>query len=245
MQTFETEAPASARQGPVAVVARTFGPVYCGIMIAILVVTSITLAGLNSGNFACKNFNLAQAQGAPAAAPAGAPAASVCSSGYDAATWVMAGSPACNAGCQLVNASDSAARAGLAYALLAGLVGPVRLVRNEAGGMTLLTRSAGAANGLQPLLCNLTQATGAVASIFQYTAQDFQRVVTTVPTATGGFAVCTMLSRTSPAYSFLVAGGQWVGPTTLFGVSYNTIYGAIMDSTGTGLIGALFVGVPA
>lgn len=70
-------------------------------------------------------------------------------------------------------------------------------------------------------------------------------MVTTVPKAEGGYAICTTLDKTSLAYQSLMKGESYYGDATLFGVDYETIYAPIFDYVSGVLIGCLYIGSPA
>jgi methyl-accepting chemotaxis protein-2 (aspartate sensor receptor) len=83
---------------------------------------------------------------------------------------------------------------------------------------------------------------GAIASIFARTGDDFVRVTTSLKKQDGSRAIGTLLDRKGPAYAQIFAGKSYTGLATLFGKRYITQYKPILDATGR-VIGALFVGV--
>jgi methyl-accepting chemotaxis protein-2 (aspartate sensor receptor) len=83
---------------------------------------------------------------------------------------------------------------------------------------------------------------GAIATIFARTGDDFVRVTTSLKKQDGSRAVGTMLDRKGPAYGPVLAGKSYIGMATLFGKQYITEYKPVKDATGR-VIGALFVGV--
>jgi methyl-accepting chemotaxis protein len=87
----------------------------------------------------------------------------------------------------------------------------------------------------------LTQS-GAIASIFARTGDDFVRVTTSLKKQDGSRAMGTLLDRKSSAYVSITAGDTFTGLATLFGKRYITQYRPIHDASGK-VIGALFVGV--
>ncbi|XYJ12769.1 methyl-accepting chemotaxis protein [Telluria sp. B2] len=87
-----------------------------------------------------------------------------------------------------------------------------------------------------------TAATGANATIFAASGEDFVRVSTSVKKENGERAVGTQLDRASPAYPALRAGRTYIGLTTLFGKQYITQYEPVRDAAGK-VVGALYVGV--
>ena len=87
-----------------------------------------------------------------------------------------------------------------------------------------------------------TALTGANATVFAATGDDFVRVTTSVKKENGERAVGTQLDRTSPAYAALKDGKVYIGLAKLFGKQYITQYAPVRDSSGK-VVGALYVGV--
>lgn len=87
-----------------------------------------------------------------------------------------------------------------------------------------------------------TELTGAVATVFVATGDDFLRVSTSLMNASGERSVGTLLGTTHPGYRALVNGDSYVGRAALFGRDYMTRYDPITDNRGQ-VIGVLFVGV--
>jgi methyl-accepting chemotaxis protein len=83
---------------------------------------------------------------------------------------------------------------------------------------------------------------GAIATVFARTGDDFVRVTTSLKKQDGSRAIGTLLDRKGPAYAPIVAGNAYTGLATLFGKRYITQYKPILDASGR-VIGALFVGV--
>lgn len=83
---------------------------------------------------------------------------------------------------------------------------------------------------------------GAIATVFARSGDDFVRVTTSLKKQDGSRAIGTLLDRKSPAYAPLVAGRSYTGLAALFGKQYITQYRPITDASGR-VIGALFVGV--
>ncbi|MDR5856069.1 Cache 3/Cache 2 fusion domain-containing protein [Caballeronia sp. LZ062] len=83
---------------------------------------------------------------------------------------------------------------------------------------------------------------GAIATIFARTGDDFVRVTTSLKKQDGSRAVGTLLDRKGPAYGPLVAGKSYIGMAALFGKQYITEYKPVTNAAGH-VIGALFVGV--
>jgi methyl-accepting chemotaxis protein len=84
-------------------------------------------------------------------------------------------------------------------------------------------------------------ATGAVATVFARSGQDFVRVTTSVKRADGRRAVGTFLGSDHPAHARLLAGEPYSGKAVLFGRDYFTRYEPILE--GGRVVGAHFVGV--
>ncbi|CDY75063.1 Methyl-accepting chemotaxis protein I (serine chemoreceptor protein) [Caballeronia glathei] len=83
---------------------------------------------------------------------------------------------------------------------------------------------------------------GAIATIFARTGDDFVRVTTSLKKQDGARAIGTLLDRKGPAYAPVLAGKRYIGIATLFGKQYITEYKPVTDASGR-VIGALFVGV--
>ncbi|CAN7765947.1 Cache 3/Cache 2 fusion domain-containing protein [Caballeronia sp. 15715] len=83
---------------------------------------------------------------------------------------------------------------------------------------------------------------GAIATVFARTGDDFVRVTTSLKKQDGARAIGTLLDRKGPAYALMLAGKRFIGMATLFGKQYITEYKPVTDSSGR-VIGALFVGV--
>jgi methyl-accepting chemotaxis protein len=83
---------------------------------------------------------------------------------------------------------------------------------------------------------------GAIATLFARTGDDFVRVTTSLKKQDGTRAIGTLLDRKGPAYALVAAGKPFIGMAPLFGKQYITEYKPVFDTTGRA-IGALFVGV--
>jgi len=83
---------------------------------------------------------------------------------------------------------------------------------------------------------------GAIATIFARTGDDFVRVTTSLKKQDGSRAIGTLLDRKGPAYGPVAGNTTFTGLATLFGKRYITQYRPITDASGK-VIGALFVGV--
>ena len=83
---------------------------------------------------------------------------------------------------------------------------------------------------------------GAVATVFARSGDDFVRVTTSLKKQDGTRAVGTLLDRQGPAYAPLLANRSYTGLAMLFGKRLITQYRPITDASGR-VIGALFVGV--
>ncbi|WP_323122858.1 methyl-accepting chemotaxis protein [Burkholderia alba] len=86
------------------------------------------------------------------------------------------------------------------------------------------------------------QKSGAIATVFARTGDDFVRVTTSLKKQDGSRAIGTLLDRKGPAYGPLMAGQTYTGLAGLFGKRYITQYKPIADAGGR-IIGALFVGI--
>ncbi|CAG4885849.1 methyl-accepting chemotaxis protein [Paraburkholderia saeva] len=83
---------------------------------------------------------------------------------------------------------------------------------------------------------------GAIATVFARTGDDFVRVTTSLKKQDGSRAIGTLLDRKGPAYSLVLAGKTYTGLAALFGKRFITQYRPVTDASGR-VIGALFVGV--
>ncbi|MCD8514772.1 MAG: Cache 3/Cache 2 fusion domain-containing protein, partial [Burkholderiaceae bacterium] len=81
---------------------------------------------------------------------------------------------------------------------------------------------------------------GSVATIFERQGDDFMRITTSLQNAQGQRAFGTTLDRNHPAYPVMLRGEKYVGPATLFGRPYMTVYEPIRE--GGQVIGILFSG---
>jgi len=86
------------------------------------------------------------------------------------------------------------------------------------------------------------QRSGAIATVFARSGDDFVRVTTSLKKQDGSRAIGTLLDRKGPAYALLLAGKPYTGLAALFGRRYITEYRPVTDASGR-VIGALFVGV--
>ncbi len=87
-----------------------------------------------------------------------------------------------------------------------------------------------------------TQATGAVATVFAKTGDDFIRVTTSLKTDKGARAIGTLLDRAHPGYKATLEGKTYSGPAVLFGKPYITQYDPILDAQGK-VVGLSFIGL--
>ena len=83
---------------------------------------------------------------------------------------------------------------------------------------------------------------GAIATVFARSGDDFVRVTTSLKKQDGSRAIGTLLDRKGPAYALISSGQSYSGLAQLFGKEYITEYKPIADASGK-VIGALFVGV--
>ncbi|MGP3594044.1 methyl-accepting chemotaxis protein [Vagococcus sp. WN89Y] len=84
--------------------------------------------------------------------------------------------------------------------------------------------------------------TGAIATLFVRSGEDFVRVATSLRKEDGERAIGTRLDRASPAYVPVVKGEVYRGLALLFGKRYITQYQPVKDTSGA-TIAILFVGV--
>ncbi len=83
---------------------------------------------------------------------------------------------------------------------------------------------------------------GAIATVFARSGDDFVRVTTSLKKQDGSRAIGTRLDRQAPAYALILAGKSYTGLAELFGKRFITQYKPVTDASGR-VIGALFVGV--
>ena len=83
-----------------------------------------------------------------------------------------------------------------------------------------------------------TARTGAVATVFVRSGDDFVRVSTSGKTETGARAIGTALERGHPAYKPLLSGASYRGPARVFGFDIVTNFRPLRDQDGK-VIGAL------
>ncbi len=87
-----------------------------------------------------------------------------------------------------------------------------------------------------------TETTGAVATVFAKTGDDFVRVTTSLKNDKGERAVGTLLDRAHPGYQATKSGGSFIGLATLFGRQYMTQYDPIRNAQGQ-IVGLSFIGL--
>jgi len=87
-----------------------------------------------------------------------------------------------------------------------------------------------------------TQMTGAVATVFAKTGDDFVRITTSLKNEKGERAIGTLLDRNHPGYQATLEGKSYLGAATLFGRQYFTQYLPIQDAAGK-VIGLSFTGL--
>lgn len=84
--------------------------------------------------------------------------------------------------------------------------------------------------------------TGAIATLFVRSGDDFVRVATSLRKENGDRAIGTQLDRESPAFAVVARGEAYRGLAYLFGKRYITQYQPVKDASGE-VIAILFVGV--
>jgi len=89
-------------------------------------------------------------------------------------------------------------------------------------------------------LDDFTELTGAVATIFARSGDDFIRVSTSLKNEKGERAIGTLLGEKSPAYNLIMNQKQYIGNARLFGKDYVTVYAPLMEEGK--VIGILFIG---
>jgi len=82
--------------------------------------------------------------------------------------------------------------------------------------------------------------TGAVATIFALSGDDFIRVSTSLKKEDGSRAMGTYLGKNSPAYESIMKKQKYIGSARLFGQDYITVYAPIIHENK--ILGILFIG---
>ncbi|OWW20374.1 methyl-accepting chemotaxis protein [Noviherbaspirillum denitrificans] len=88
-----------------------------------------------------------------------------------------------------------------------------------------------------------TARTGATATLFVRSGNDFIRICTSIKNQENVRAVGTALDRAHPAYERLMRRGLYLGLSSVFGSQLMTQYDPIFDRAGN-VIGAIVVGLP-
>lgn len=89
-------------------------------------------------------------------------------------------------------------------------------------------------------LDTFTELSGAVATIFVKSGNDFVRVATSLKNEDGTRAIGTFLGKESPAYEPIINHKKYIGNARLFGKDYVTVYSPIEENGN--VIGILFIG---
>ncbi|MDD3344198.1 MAG: methyl-accepting chemotaxis protein [Sulfurospirillaceae bacterium] len=82
--------------------------------------------------------------------------------------------------------------------------------------------------------------TGAVATVFALSGDDFVRVSTSLKKEDGSRAMGTFLGKKSPAYEPIMKKQKYIGNARLFGKDYITVYAPIIEDDQ--VLGILFIG---
>jgi len=147
---------------------------------------------------------------------------------------------------ELLQVDDEAARKGAIkdYAIFKSEFDPVFTLTEErdaqAQAQPRLTNRGVALNGNFDVVDRFTQITGATATVFARTGDDFKRITTSLKKSDGSRAVGTLLDRQHPAYKLMLEGKPYTGRATLFGKKYMTRYEPIVQDGRA--IGILYVG---
>ncbi|MEK9951728.1 MAG: Cache 3/Cache 2 fusion domain-containing protein [Curvibacter sp.] len=150
---------------------------------------------------------------------------------------------------ELIDASDKDLRlraAGLAKAFQSRLPGTFELdpAITEVNGRPAPTlKLAGRVLNLDfSVVDQFTESTGATATIFAKSGEDFIRVTTSVKNAQGQRAIGTVLDRAHPGYKATLEGRTYNGAAVLFGRPFITQYDPIRDARGQ-VIGLTYIGL--
>ncbi|XAH22794.1 methyl-accepting chemotaxis protein [Xylophilus sp. GW821-FHT01B05] len=119
--------------------------------------------------------------------------------------------------------------------------GAFSLGASQAGAPTLLCGGK-LLNGDFAVADRFTAQTGVRATVFVRQGSDFLRIATSVRKQDGGRAVGTLLDRSHPGYSALLAGRSYAGYATVFGRQNMTRYDPVRDASGQ-VVGVLYVGL--
>lgn len=92
------------------------------------------------------------------------------------------------------------------------------------------------------LVDHFTDMTGAVATVFAKSGDNFVRITTSLKNEKGERAIGTLLDRAHPGYKATMAGVSFTGLATLFGRQYMTQYNPIKDAQGR-IVGLSFIGL--
>lgn len=95
-------------------------------------------------------------------------------------------------------------------------------------------------NGNYDIVDEVKKASGATATVFVKSGDDFVRVSTNVLTPEGKRGVGTALAR-NKAHEALTKGQSFCGDVDVLGTAYNTCYNPIKDAAGS-VIGVTYVG---
>lgn len=87
-----------------------------------------------------------------------------------------------------------------------------------------------------------TESTGATATLFVLSGDDFYRISTTVKREDGSRALGTALGKKHPAYNALMSGLPYTGQAFLFGRQFMTHYQPLRDSSGQ-VIAVAYIGI--
>ena len=87
---------------------------------------------------------------------------------------------------------------------------------------------------------SFTDLTGAVATVFAISGDDFVRVSTSLKKEDGSRAMGTFLGKKSPAYEPIMKKQKYIGNARLFGKDYITVYSPIIEDDK--VLGILFIG---
>ena len=108
---------------------------------------------------------------------------------------------------------------------------------NSAPGMFFGSRKI---NNNYDVVDEIKKSTGATATVFVKSGDDFVRVSTNVLTPEGKRGVGTPLAR-SKAYEALNKGDQYCGPVDVLGTAFDACYNPVKDKAGK-VIGATYIG---
>ncbi len=126
--------------------------------------------------------------------------------------------------------------------LESGIEGGISVQKQDGDAVPTVLHGDVAFNGRTDEVDKFTSITGAFATVFVRSGDDFIRVSTSLKNDKGERATGTALAKEHPALAKLLRNEEYVGPAKLFGKDFMTMYHPLLDGEGK-VVGALFVGL--